>query len=1476
MRALDRKARSRHSVKARLVAVFLVTVIAFPFTSSQAYVLAEGVKEEAGKYYDYAIRSLRAITTPKSAIAPKASGQDETPSERAMRVARLRFCPRRMALYVGEETVMMPLALDSAGEIVHSAQMSWESHNSAVATVSSAGDVTAVSPGRTIIMMRSGVARAPVAVEVRSGQRPKKSDAEFDAERASDCNDPEASDISLLQSGSEKNIASSTTKDKNRSKAGRKAAYASHTSKDTPTTSYKELARSVALRSSEEAEERLEAKAEPVSAEVASNSGSSVFFQAGGVLDGGGSEDTFSAAATSYRNAIGSPRFAAQLESQSSGVKTRKVLGSYNYGLAIPVLGLPGRGLDVNLALYYNSQLWSKDGNNKMTFNYNKGWPTYGWSIGYGRIIDNYDDSDQGDGSGIGPNNAPGSKLLVMPDGTRIHLQQTWDGTEWDFLSNDGTFLKFANGKLRFPDGTVVLYEKNQLTNHRRLPTKITTRNGSKITISYLNPYPTASPSRWAINTITDTLGRVIKFNYEAGTGELRNVTAPNQINGTQRTLVQIDYQPIIFDYNFTSSITTVVAPAKMTQIKVVKRIYQPQTGRGYLFPQADYSSYGMARKVSMRIGMTSISDGTEVAYTRYNYTSHPDNQSGGITDSPQYTTRSEWWQDKTDDNGNATIAETVFTYSRQTDTQKDTFIEIDPLQNKIESTTGTNPNEESNGLLTETLFKDINNNVLRKVVNTYTTGIDGGVQLSNVESYDETGVQRVRTETVYGQYGRVTEIKEYGFTGTVQRKTTFGYKAGDYITEYMLQLVDRVEVYDGSNNLKAKTVFVYDNYAAMGGMEFYNFPNNPSNPLPLGHDPAYDQNRTTRGNVTGVQTFSSFNPDVSVTRNSKYDIFGNLVEAQVSCCAVKTATFGTSGGSVTSYSQPLSTTDGREGTIPFLKTSYIYDQYTSLIQSVTDPDGLPTNFFYDSALRLDMVQSPTGATTVTRFDKSGGTDTLSYFQRVSYVDADNIQKTITSRSWFDGAGRTLRSGVGQGSSPSSYDAVKAVYDSQGRVIWQSNPYAGDVNGHPQVGVTMYWTKNEYDALSRVTAVNLPDDVPGGQRSRILTAYAGATVTVTDQVGRQRKSEVNGLGQLIKVTEQNPATGSLSWETSYSYDTLDNLLGVNQGNQTRSFIYDALSRLKSQTTPEGETVTYTYTPFDAVDTRTDARGVVTDYDYNDGLNRLTSVSYNTSGAPGVEATSPVSITYKTSAPGNGQVQQVSDSAGSETYGYDSLGRNTSKSRVFTGNANTYTTQYEYNAVGQQTALIYPSNKRVRTNYDSRGRFAGLDKMNGSLVDLTYLSQVSYRVSGQIASLKLANQKMSETYSYSDTRLQMTGQTVTNNQSQQTMMSLTYNYQASAGQSGANTTAGNSGQLMGVTATINAQGRNQAFTYDNVGRLKTAAGWNSTTNRRFDYDRWGNRVGVWDTNAPSGGSQIQTVTLKEQERGNSARQNNRAL
>jgi YD repeat-containing protein len=110
----------------------------------------------------------------------------------------------------------------------------------------------------------------------------------------------------------------------------------------------------------------------------------------------------------------------------------------------------------------------------------------------------------------------------------------------------------------------------------------------------------------------------------------------------------------------------------------------------------------------------------------------------------------------------------------------------------------------------------------------------------------------------------------------------------------------------------------------------------------------------------------------------------------------------------------------------------------------------------------------------------------------------------------------------------------------------------------------------KYDAIDRIVGVTQPDG------SNITTTYSGTTVgltsTVTDEAGKQRKSQTDALGRLTAVWE-NPS--GLNYETDYTYDLLDNLKTVTQKGgaastswRNRTFTYDSLSRLKSATNPE--------------------------------------------------------------------------------------------------------------------------------------------------------------------------------------------------------------------------------------------------------------------------------------------------------------------
>jgi RHS repeat-associated protein len=183
----------------------------------------------------------------------------------------------------------------------------------------------------------------------------------------------------------------------------------------------------------------------------------------------------------------------------------------------------------------------------------------------------------------------------------------------------------------------------------------------------------------------------------------------------------------------------------------------------------------------------------------------------------------------------------------------------------------------------------------------------------------------------------------------------------------------------------------------------------------------------------------------------------------------------------------------------------------------------------------------------------------------------------------------------------------------------------------------------------------------------------------------------------------------------------------------------------------------------------------------------------------------------------------------------------------------YQTSYQYNTANQLTQMTYPSGRVIGLGHDNKGRISSVG---------SFLSSVTYNGIGQLTGTTLGN-GVSETYGYDANRMQLTSQVATQSGGPTGgLMNLTYSYQAAAGQMGAGSTAGNAGQLTSVSGTIGGVPESAAYTYDNLGRLVTSNQTSNTVSaqRRFAYDRWGNRTGMWD--AVSGGNQIQSIALQQ--------------
>jgi hypothetical protein len=296
-----------------------------------------------------------------------------------------------------------------------------------------------------------------------------------------------------------------------------------------------------------------------------------------------------------------------------------------NFNFAVPMYSLGGRGLGASLTLYYNSKVWSTNGST-IVFNPVQGWPFAGFSLGFGRIF------TYGSGSTT-------KYVLIDPDGTRHYLGTGSETSSTTYTTNDGSHVTFTGSKanggwLYFNDGTQVAIS---VVNNRLLPTEIKDTNGNYVAVTYKQYDTTNFPWVQAIDYITDTVGRVIEFEYDS-CDRLVLIKVPKFDDTNPRELVRFDYSAMSVSNSF-SGLTVSNRPSG--NVSALNHVYFPDTNTGYKF---DYSVYGMIYNLSLRKGMSYnggtqvITDGTERAAVSFNYPT----TASSLTSAPTFSQRTE------------------------------------------------------------------------------------------------------------------------------------------------------------------------------------------------------------------------------------------------------------------------------------------------------------------------------------------------------------------------------------------------------------------------------------------------------------------------------------------------------------------------------------------------------------------------------------------------------------------------------------------------------------------------------------------------------------------------------------------------------------------------------------------------------------------------------------------------------------------
>lgn len=707
-----------------------------------------------------------------------------------------------------------------------------------------------------------------------------------------------------------------------------------------------------------------------------------------------------------------------------------------------------------------------------------------------------------------------------------------------------------------------------------------------------------------------------------------------------------------------------------------------------------------------------------------------------------------------------------------------------------------------------------------------------------------EDGTTQSKTETVFDNNGNPTEMKEYAFgsglAGPLIRRTTFAWRHSDtsvvgyqnYLNANLLNRLTEQLVYEGQSTLKAGLKYSYDGSALA-----------QTSGVPQHDYSSHSFSNTVRGNLTQVQRWSG--TTYSTLGTNTYNDLGNLLTTAGAVGAATEFFYGDNySAGETPGAQAYPSEIKRTLSSVDYKTRFQYFYPTGAVAAACAANHTQTNCVDNlSAPQADyakLTYDSFGRPTVTNLGH-GGQATSTYNDTASpptVVTSNKINPTdqLVTETEFDSLARPVKQKT-KDASGNVKSIVDIQYDTLGRAYRQSHPYTG---------ASPYWTETVFDAMGRATETRLLNSsfavIPGNTTTY---SYSLNTVTVTDPAGQQRKTESDSLGRIVKVYEPDvTAQNALTQVTTYTYNVRDQLTGVQQGVQTRTYVYDAMGRLTSQTTPEAGQWSFQYDAADRLTQRTDARGVVTTYSYDD-LHRITSVTYNV-GSTGVTPTDSTTFEYGTNTAQNnlGRVAKVTKGSGaseiSDAYTYDVMGRGTQVTKKILGT--TYPLLYEYDLAGDVTKITYPSGREVVQAFDSVGRFSGMSTTN-SIGTGNY----AYNAAGQVTGFSYSN-GVTAAFGYSADRLQLNS--IAHVRNATNVLALNYYYTTDPANC-PNAAGGNNGLIRCIkdnsdpTQTPGAGGRSLSYSYDALGRLGTTASSGSTQfpqwGLSWSYDRYGNRT-----------------------------------
>lgn len=517
----------------------------------------------------------------------------------------------------------------------------------------------------------------------------------------------------------------------------------------------------------------------------------------------------------------------------------------------------------------------------------------------------------------------------------------------------------------------------------------------------------------------------------------------------------------------------------------------------------------------------------------------------------------------------------------------------------------------------------------------------------------------------------------------------------------------------------------------------------------------------------------------------------------------------------------------------------YTFDKYGNQL-SYTNPLGHTEETTYDEKFRVTSAKDAEGHETKYQYIDAKYDDKGELLQRRIEIVTDANNNTF--ETWYNDRGTSVQSLhlpnnktvslalKSNGLPESATDALNRTtlynYDQFGNKLSETDPE----------GNTVAWT---YDKNGRQLSKTRQRTI-NGQLINETTAYSydnvGRLIKTTYPDGTFTQTEYTALG---KTKADIDAAGR---RTEYSYDLYGNVIETRYADgtkETRS--YNAESNLLSVTGRDGLTTRYEYDKAGRQVKVVQPNGSFTRTVYN--LAGQTVEQYD-------ENNNPTAYTYDK----NGRQHTITDALGHVTqFAYDKTGNRTAETRP-TDDGTLVTTQYVYDALDQLTRTIYPDGLASHTNYDAMGQVVRETNRGNAK------SEFSYDKTGHLIAVtqyKDVNTPLVTRFAYNEQGHRISQTDANNHTTTWTYdsfgrvatrtlpegMSESFVYDAQTGNVIQHTDFNGDITQYSYDETTDqllradyADGYFEAYSYDNLGRRKTAENPHGTIN--YSYDEQG--------------------------------------